>query len=63
MEVRHIRSLMAQVVDRHAGKNEARRQLESGCVEPEWYDQALPEQALELGPRLRMPAPPCCAAC
>lgn len=55
IEVRRIHSLMAQVVDRHAGKNEARRKLESGRVEPEWYDQNLPEQALEaaleLGPQ------------
>lgn len=55
IEVRRIHSLMAQVVDRHAGKNEARRKLESGRVEPEWYDQTLPEQALEaaleLGPQ------------
>ncbi len=55
VEVRRIHSLMAQVVDRHAGKNEARRKLESGRVEPEWYDQTLPEQALEaaleLGPQ------------
>ncbi|MBX9471079.1 nuclease-related domain-containing DEAD/DEAH box helicase [Microcella sp.] len=55
VEVRRIHSLMAQVVDRHAGRNEARRKLESGRVEPEWYDQTLPEQALEaaleLGPQ------------
>lgn len=55
VEVRRIHSLMAQVVDRHAGKNEARRKLESGRVEPQWYDQTLPEQALEsaleLGPQ------------
>jgi superfamily I DNA/RNA helicase len=55
IEVRRIHSLMAQVVDRHAGKNEARRKLESGRVEREWYDQTLPEQALEaaleLGPQ------------
>lgn len=55
LEVRRIHSLMAQVVDRHVGKNEARRKLESGRVEPEWYDQTLPEQALEaaleLGPQ------------
>ncbi|KQV24812.1 nuclease-related domain-containing DEAD/DEAH box helicase [Yonghaparkia sp. Root332] len=55
LEVRRIHSLMAQVVDRYAGKNEARRKLESGRVEPEWYDQTLPEQALEaaleLGPQ------------
>lgn len=55
VEVRRIHSLMAHVVDRHAGKNEARRKLESGRVEPEWYDQTLPEQALEaaleLGPQ------------
>ncbi len=47
VEVRRIHSLMAQVVDRHAGRNEARRKLESGRVEPQWYDQTLPEQALE----------------
>jgi hypothetical protein len=55
VEVRRIYSLMAQVVDRHAGKNEAKRKLDSGRVEPEWYDQTLPEQALEaaleLGPQ------------
>lgn len=55
LEVRRIHSLMAQVVDRYAGKDEARRKLESGRVEPEWYDQTLPEQALEaaleLGPQ------------
>ena len=55
IEVRRIHSLMAQVVDRHAGKNEARRKLESGRVEPDWYDVTLPEQALEaaleLGPQ------------
>lgn len=55
VEVRRIHTLMARVVDRHAGRNEARRKLESGRVEPEWYDQTLPEQALEaaleLGPQ------------
>lgn len=47
IEVRRIHSLMAQVVDRHAGKNEAQRKLASGRVEREWYDTTLPEQALE----------------
>ncbi len=55
IEVRRIHSLMAQVVDRHAGKNEAQRKLASGRVEPDWYDVTLPEQALEaaleLGPQ------------
>ena len=55
IEVRRIHSLMAQVVDRHAGKNEAQRKLASGRVERDWYDQTLPEQALEaaleLGPQ------------
>ena len=55
LEVRRIHSLMAQMVDRHAGKNGARRKLQSGRVEREWYDQTLPEQALEaaleLGPQ------------
>ena len=55
IEVRRIHSLMAQVVDRHAGKNDARRKLASGRVEADWYDVTLPEQALEaaleLGPQ------------
>lgn len=55
IEVRRIHSLMAQVVDRHAGKNEAARKLVSKRVEPDWYDVTLPEQALEaaleLGPQ------------
>ncbi len=55
IEVRRIHSLMAQVVDRHAGKNEAQRKLASGRVDPDWYDVTLPEQALEaaleLGPQ------------
>ena len=55
VDVRRIHSLMAQLVDRHAGRNEARRKLESGRVEPDWYDVTLPEQALEaaleLGPQ------------
>jgi len=55
VEVRRIHSLMANVADRHAGRNEARRKLESGRVEADWYDQTLPEQALEaaleLGPQ------------
>ncbi len=55
IEVRRIHSLMAQVVDRHAGKNEAQRKLASGRVEADWYDVTLPEQALdaalELGPQ------------
>lgn len=55
IEVRRIHSLMAQVVDRHAGKNEAQRKLASGRVERDWYDVTLPEQALEaaleLGPQ------------
>ncbi len=55
IEVRRIHSLMAQVVDRHAGKNEAQRKLASGRVERDWYDITLPEQALEaaleLGPQ------------
>ncbi len=55
VEVRRIHALMAQVVDRHAGRNEARRKLDSGRVERDWYDVTLPEQALEaaleLGPQ------------
>lgn len=55
VEVRRIHALMAQVVDRHAGRNEARRKLASGRVERDWYDVTLPEQALEaaleLGPQ------------
>ncbi len=55
VEVRRIHSLMAQVVDRHAGKNEAQRKLASGRVDADWYDVTLPEQALEaaleLGPQ------------
>jgi hypothetical protein len=55
IEVRRIHSLMAQVVDRQAGKNEAQRKLASGRVERDWYDVTLPEQALEaaleLGPQ------------
>ncbi len=55
VEVRRIHSLMAQLVDRHAGRNEAQRKLASGRVEPGWYDVTLPEQALEaaleLGPQ------------
>ena len=55
IEVRRIHSLMAQVVDRHAGKNEAQRKLASGRVDADWYDVTLPEQALEaaleLGPQ------------
>ncbi len=55
IEVRRIHALMAQVVDRHAGKNEAQRKLASGRVERDWYDVTLPEQALEaaleLGPQ------------
>ena len=55
VEVRRIHSLMAQLVDRHAGRNEAQRKLASGRVPGEWYDTTLPEQALEavleLGPQ------------
>lgn len=55
VEVRRIHALMAQVVDRHAGRNEAQRKLASGRVERDWYDVTLPEQALEaaleLGPQ------------